>query len=79
MFSSISVFIYQGVITLTASSLKPFLTPAVINEMSAVGGLLIVAIGINLLEIKKIKVGNMLPAVFFPLIYFFIRPIGALF
>jgi len=79
MFSSISVFIYQGVITLTASSLKPFLTPAVINEMAAVGGLLIMAIGINLLEIKKIKVGNMLPAVFFPLIYFFIRQVVALF
>ena len=79
MFSSISVFIYQGVITLTASWLKPFLTPAVINEMSAVGGLLIMAIGINLLEIKKIKVGNMLPAIFIPLVYFLTRQVVGLF
>ena len=79
MFSSISVFVYQGVITLTASWLKPFLTPAVINEMSAVGGLLIMAIGINLLEIKKIKVGNMLPSIAMPLIYYVIKKMMAAF
>ncbi len=43
--------------------------------MSSVGGLLIVAIGINLLEIKKIHVGNMLPAVFMPLVYFMLKQI----
>ena len=53
--------------------MKQFLTPDVINQMSVVGGLLIMAIGINLLEIKKIKIGNMLPAIFMPLIYFAIR------
>jgi uncharacterized membrane protein YqgA involved in biofilm formation len=37
--------------------------------MSAIGGLLILAIGLNLLEIKKLKIGNMLPAIFIPLIY----------
>jgi len=41
--------------------------------MSAVGGLLIVAIGIGLLDIKKIKIGNMLPAIFIPLIYFVVK------
>ena len=44
--------------------------PEVINEMSAVGGILIMAIGINILEIKKIKIGNLLPAIFIPLIYY---------
>ena len=73
IFSSISVLIYQGFITLLASSLKTLLTPETINEMSAVGGLLIMAIGINLLEIKKIRVGNMLPAIFVPLLYFIIK------
>ncbi len=68
-FSSIPVFIYQGSITLLANFVKELLTPAVVNEMSAVGGLLIMAIGINILGIKKIKVGNMLPAVFIPIIY----------
>ena len=43
--------------------------------MSAVGGILIMAIGINILGIKKIKVGNMLPAIFIPLLYFILRNI----
>ena len=69
LFSAVSVFLYQGAITLAASILKPFLIPGVVVQMSAVGGLLILAIGINLLEIKKLKIGNMLPAIFIPLIY----------
>ena len=68
-FSAIPVFIYQGVITLLANVVKDLLTIEVINEMSAVGGILILAIGINILGIKKIKVANMLPAIFIPLIY----------
>ena len=73
MLSAVSVFIYQGLITGAALIMKPFLIPEVVDQMSAVGGLLIVGIGINLLEIKKISVGNMLPAIFLPLIYFIIR------
>jgi uncharacterized membrane protein YqgA involved in biofilm formation len=69
LFSAVSVFIYQGLLTVTASSIKPFLLPEVVSQMSAVGGLLILAIGIGLLEIKKLKIGNMLPAVFIPLVY----------
>lgn len=69
-FSAIPVFLYQGTITLLSNSIKDILTPEVINEMSAVGGVLIMAIGINILEIKKIKIGNLLPAVFVPLIYY---------
>ena len=68
-FSAIPVFIYQGVITLLANSVKDLLTPDVINEMSSVGGILILAIGINILGIKKIKVANMLPAIFIPVVY----------
>ena len=74
-FSAISVFVYQGIITLTASSMKQFLIPSVVNEMSAIGGLLIVAIGANMLDIKRIKVGNMLPAVFMPLLYYIFKSI----
>jgi len=69
LFSAVAVFVYQGLITLTASFLKPFLLPGVVSQISAVGGLLIVAIGLGLLEIKKIKIGNMLPAIFMPLVY----------
>jgi uncharacterized membrane protein YqgA involved in biofilm formation len=69
-FASIPVFIYQGSITLLANLVNELLTPQVVNEMSAVGSILIIAIGINILGIKKIKIGNMLPAVFIPLIYY---------
>ncbi len=78
IFSAVSVFIYQGIITLTASSIKPFLLPEVVSQMSAVGGLLIFAIGLGLLEIKKIKIGNMLPAIFVPLVYQVIKNIYVL-
>ncbi len=71
-FSAIAVFVYQGVITLLASSVKDFLTPVVITEMSAVGGILIMAIGVNILGLKKIKIANMLPAIFIPVIYYII-------
>lgn len=72
--SSVAVFVYQGFITLTAAFIKPFLIESVINEMSAIGGLLIMGISINILEIKKISVGNMLPAVFLPIFYPIIEP-----
>ncbi|NLO21954.1 MAG: DUF554 domain-containing protein [Syntrophomonadaceae bacterium] len=73
-FSAASVFIYQGFITLTASFLQQFLIEAAITEMSAVGGLLILAIGMNILDLPRIKVGNMLPAIFLPLIYYILLP-----
>ncbi|MDK2932522.1 MAG: uncharacterized protein PWP27_332 [Clostridiales bacterium] len=69
MVSAISVFIYQGTITLLASYLEPVLMDWVVNEMSAVGGILIIGIGLTMLEIKKIKVGNLLPAIFIPTVY----------
>lgn len=75
LFSAVSVFVYQGLITIAAAGLKQVLVTAVINQMSAVGGLLIMAIGINLLDIQKLKVGNMLPAIFIPLAYYMLKSI----
>lgn len=75
MLSAGAVLVYQGMITLTASFIKPFLIPPVVAQMSAVGGLLIVAIGFNILELKRIKVGNMLPAIAVPLVYYMITRI----
>lgn len=69
LFSSIAVFLYQGLITLAAVFLKPFLAAATVAQMTSVGGLLIVAIGINMLGMVKIRVGNLVPAIFLPLIY----------
>lgn len=70
-FSALPVFVYQGTITLLASSAKGFLGSAAVLEMSAAGGLLILGIGINILKIGEIKVGSFLPAVFYaiPLAY----------
>lgn len=73
IFSAIPILVYQGTITLLAGLLKPLLVPMVVSQMSATGGLLIVGIGLNMLREKKLKVGNMLPAIFIPLIYYFIK------
>jgi len=62
--SAIPVFLYQGTITMAAGLLQGVLSPPVIAEMSATGGLLILGIGFNILELKEIKVGNLLPAIF---------------
>ena len=70
IFSAVSVFIYQGILTVFASFLKPYLTDNMLLEISITGGILIAAIGINMFEIKKIKVGNMLPAIFIPVIFY---------
>ena len=72
-FSAIAVFIYEGSISLLASFLSGLFSPEAIAEMSAVGGILIMGIGLNVLGIRKVNVGNMLPAVFIPLIYFSLK------
>lgn len=68
MFSAIPVFVYQGTITLGATFVKTFLNDNVIREMTATGGILILGIGLSILEIKNIRVANLLPAVFMAII-----------
>lgn len=60
-FSIIPILIYQGGITLTASWAAIYLTADMIRIMTASGGLLITAIGLNMLGVSKIKTGNLLP------------------
>lgn len=72
MMSSFSVLIYQGAITLGATSLKVILIQSVITDMTAVGSLLIIGLGLNMLNVTKIKVANLLPAIFIPIVYQFI-------
>lgn len=72
LFSSVTVFLYQGAIILLAGYLKDFLVEALIVELTAVGGIMIIAIGLNILELKKIRVANMLPALLGPIIYFIV-------
>ena len=68
MLSSVAVLIYQGSITLLAGVIEPLLTDVIINEMSAVGSLLIIGIGLNLLGATKIKLMNYVPAIFLPIL-----------
>lgn len=70
------MLVYQGAIALLSGVLQPLLTDAIITEMSAVGGLLIVGIGLNMIYDKHLSVGNLLPAIFIPMAYL---PILALF
>ncbi|MHA1711778.1 MAG: DUF554 domain-containing protein [Candidatus Freyarchaeota archaeon] len=62
IFSFIPLLVYQGSLTLFASFLRNFLTGTLIDELTAVGGLLLIGLGINILEIKKLKILNMLPS-----------------
>jgi len=64
-FSAISVFVVQGSLTLLSSHLLFMQEPDVLTAVTATGGLLIVGIGLNLLKITKIRIGNFLPAIFY--------------
>jgi uncharacterized membrane protein YqgA involved in biofilm formation len=62
-FSAIPVFMYQGTIALLAGVLQPVLAPEVVAQMGALGGMLVLAISLNLMGATKIKVANLLPAI----------------
>ncbi len=62
LFSVVPLFLYQAGITLFAASLKPFFTELLMNEMTAVGGLLIIGLGFNLLNLARLPILNMLPS-----------------
>ncbi|HKL80447.1 MAG TPA: DUF554 domain-containing protein [Mobilitalea sp.] len=68
-FSVIPIGIYQGIITFSARYIEPFLNDRLIANISFVGSILIFGIGINMLFGKKIKCGNILPAVLVPIAY----------
>ena len=66
--SSIAVFIYEGIIALGAGALSSILSDSVVTYMTCVGSLLIFALGLNMLKICNIKVANLLPSMFIPII-----------
>ena len=71
LFAAVPILVYQGGLTLIFAAVGQGMDPAVVNEMSAVGGTIIVGIGVNMLGLpkEKLRVGNMLPAIFLPLGY----------
>jgi len=69
MFSAIPLGIYQGLITLCAVLIAPYLNDVLINELSYIGSAIIFGVGVNISFGKKYKVGNMLPALLIPIVY----------
>lgn len=69
LLSAVAVFLYEGIIACGAFLLKGVLSTAVITEMNAVGSLLILALGINMILKANIKVANLLPSMFVPIIF----------
>lgn len=67
-FVAVSLFVYEGALSLMASLVAPFLTEAVIAEMAVTGSLLLLAVGTNLLGITQLKVADFLPACFLPIV-----------
>jgi uncharacterized protein len=65
LFSVIPLVIYQGGLTLFAAKLGNLMSEPVINELTAVGGLLLIGLGLSILDIKKIRILNMLPSLIF--------------
>ncbi len=70
-FSALFILVFQGGLTLLAGLVSPYLSQAVITEMTAAGGTILIGMGLNMLELseKRIKVANMLPAIFLPIAY----------
>ena len=71
-FSALTIIVYQGALTLLAGVIAPILSDPIIVEMSAVGGVMLIATGMNIIGLTKerIRVGNMLPALIFPAVWF---------
>jgi len=72
IFSAVAVFLYQGAITLASSFLGNILQEDQIANITGIGSILIMGLGLNMLGITKIKVANFLPAIFIPMVYYII-------
>ncbi|NPA44242.1 MAG: DUF554 domain-containing protein [Chlorobi bacterium] len=72
-FSVIPMLIFQGGLTLLAIYFGEFIDASLINELTAVGGILLIGLGINILEIKKIKVFNLFPALIIAVVLAWIK------
>lgn len=73
-FSILSIFIYQGALTVLSSFLEPYVSETMLNEVSAAGGATVMIIGINLLKIAKIKTGDFLPAIIYSILLVLLIP-----
>ena len=72
LFSSLVVFSYEAMIVIFANSLNALLSTPLVNDMNAIGSILVLVIGLNLLHLTDIKVMNFVPALFLPIVFFFL-------
>lgn len=73
IYSALILFMWQGGIYLSASFIAPYITPELLCEVSVIGGVLLLATGLNILNITKIKTLNLLPSLLIPIIFFIVR------
>ena len=73
-FSAFSILLYQGLLTIFSTFMKPYVSDIMLNELSATGGAMVLMIAINLLGIKKIKTGDFIPALLFTVIFILLLP-----
>jgi uncharacterized membrane protein YqgA involved in biofilm formation len=73
-FSALSVLVYQGLLTLGSIWVKPYVPQLMLSELTGIGGALVMMIGLNLLDIKKLKTGDFLPALLFTIVFVLVMP-----
>jgi len=71
--AAIPILLYQGSLTLLASKIQPFFTSAMVRELTSVGGVIVIGIGVNILGLQKIRVGNFIPALLFVILILYGR------
>ncbi len=71
--SSVPILLYQGGLTLLAWKLQSFFTPSMIGELTSVGGVIVMGIGINILGLQKVRVGNLIPALPIIIVVLYLR------
>ena len=71
--SAVPILIYQGSLTLLASKVQSFFTPIMVRELTSVGGVIVIGIGVNILGLQKIRVGNFIPALVFIVLILYLR------
>lgn len=73
IFSALAVGIYQGFFTVFGVLIQQYMTPEIITALSGIGSILIFSVGVNLIRPKTIRVGNFLPALIVPILYYVAR------
>ncbi len=71
--SALPVLLYQGSITLLAWKLQSLFTPVIIRELTSVGGVIVIGIGVNILGLQKVRVGNLIPALPFIVLLVYLK------